>query len=193
LIICLVLFLRALGCVPVSEHPLTEPDAAERDPRLMGDWYQQGEDESVQVHIGFREETGGLRLLMVDYDRDGKLDLSEWKGHISRLDGNRYLNLKDVRCGQEERGYLFVKYRIEGDRLCVSLASNRAWEAAVAEGRIQGRLDRKKGVRSVHITEGPEGLRRFVREQDRRLFPEESCLQRLRLPVMNPPPVKPGP
>jgi hypothetical protein len=187
-----VLSLGVLGCVPVSEQPLTEPSAAEKDPRLMGDWYHRDGGESVHVHVGFQEKSGLLRLFMIDYDRDGDLDLSEWRGHISRLNGNRYLNLRQVQCEREEPGYIFVKYRIEGDRLCVSFPASRVWADAVSDGSVQGRLDRKKGYTSVHITEGRNGLQRFVREQDEKLFPEESCLQRLRLPRMSPASGTPG-
>jgi hypothetical protein len=170
------------GCVPVSVYPLTDAGAGEKDPGLMGDWFHREGREVLFLHVGFVKEAGLLRLVMIEYDRQGVLKDSEWTGHISRLDGNRYLNLNPVRPEPETPGYLFVKYRIDGDRLCVSLASEKAFEEAIAAGRLRGVVKKDGASSSVLITEEPAGLQRFVLENDRKLFPEESCLSRLSLP-----------
>jgi len=176
------LFLWIPGCVPVSEHPLTDPSSGEKDPGLMGDWFHREGTEVIFLHVGFVKEPGLLRLVMIEYERQGVLKDSEWAGHVSRLDTNRYLNLRPVRPEPDTPGYLIVKYRIEGDRLCISLACEKAFEDAIHAGHLRGAVKKEKLSSTVRITEKPEGLRRFVRENDRRLFPEEACLSRLTLP-----------
>ncbi len=182
LLICAGLALRMIGCVPYSKHPLTDMRADEKDPRLVGDWYHAEGGETMHLHVGYGKKPGSLRFVMVETDRDGVLDLTRWKGHISRLDGNRYLNVIEVPPDPNTPGYLFVKYRIEGGRLCLSLVSDKGFEEAILAGRLRGNVRKEKYGSTVFITEGQKGLQRFVRENVQELFPDESCLTPLRLP-----------
>jgi hypothetical protein len=174
--------LRMIGCVPYSKHPLTDRKANEKDPRLIGDWFHVQGGETLHLHVGHGKQPGSLRLVMVEQDSDSVLDLTRWTGHISRLDGNRYLNVEEVPPDPNTPGYLFVKYRIEGDRLCLALASDQKFQEAIQAGRLQGNVRKEKYGSTVFITEKQKGLQPFVRENVQELFPDESCLTRLQLP-----------
>jgi len=180
--LCACLLLCLPGCVPTSRFPLTDRDPREADPGLMGDWFHREKEEVLHLHVGRGKLAGSLRLVLVEVDSDGLLDLTRWTGHVSRLGQDRFLNLIEVPPETESPGYIFVKYRVAGDRLCLSLASNKGFEEAVRSGRLRGIVEEAHYGNTVTVTEEQAGLQRFVRENLRDLFPEESCMTRLSLP-----------
>jgi len=183
LLLAACLLLPPAGCVPTSRFPLTDRDPLQADPGVTGDWFHREAGQTLHLHVGRGKQPGSLRLVLVEVDADGLLDVTRWIGHVSRLGSHRFLNLIEVPPETATPGYLFVKYRVQGDRLCLAVASNKGFEEAIRAGRLRGSVEEEPYGSKVRVTEEPEGLQRFVLENAGALFPEESCLDRLPLPA----------
>ena len=171
------------ACVPQAERPLTEPYEQPLDRSLLGSWFWRHGSETGFLHVGLDFRSGLLRLVMLDFNRDSELEVSEFVGHTSILGAHRYLNLKWLRPEDGITGYLFVQYRREHDALAISIADSRVFEEAVEGGVLQGVLKPKnKLFGSVRITAAATELQRFLMENDDRLFPEYQRVRRLPLP-----------
>ncbi len=172
-----------MGCVPYSDNPLSPPGKEQTDSSLLGTWFWKSKKESGYVHIGLDKRTELLRVLMVDFEADGEMEVSEFSGHTSSLEGKRYLNLKWLRPSEEGRtGYMIIKYLPGPESLGIALMDRTAAENAIKKGSVKGKVTRGELSSSVRITEGQEELRKFVVGADKELFPEMNYVRKLRLP-----------
>jgi len=173
----------ALGCVPHSDNPLTAPGTEKIDSSILGTWFWKNDVESGYIHIGLDQKLESLRVLMLEIERDGELQVSEFSGHTSSLAGNKYLNLKWVRPLHEEiKGYMFVKYVVSPDSLGIALMDGDVVERAIEKGSLKGKVEKHGQSLSVRITEGQERLRKFILRKDKELFPEMKYVKKLELP-----------
>ncbi len=167
------------GCIPYSDNPLTAPDKAGPDPAILGTWFLHEEGETVFLHLGIDEKTKGLRVVMVEFQKDGEVKTSELIGHTSRLGNNTYMNLRWDWPADPETGYLFVKYQIKGNRIALGLIRSDEVEKAIREGKLQGRID--QNPTSVRLTGSSEQLQEYVQRQDAALFEELKWMNRWNL------------
>jgi hypothetical protein len=177
-----ILALFLVGCVPCSENSLTSPGESRGDSELFGTWFWSEAGETGFIHIGKSWDSNLLRLLMVDIKEGGAMERSEFSAHLSFLEGNRYLNLKQVAPKAECGGYLFVKYGFEGDALVLFPMDSAVVERAVKSGVLKGEVKKSGSSSMLRITAGQKELQAFVLSHDRELFPERKVLARLELP-----------
>jgi hypothetical protein len=182
-ILFMVIFLG--GCVPYSDNPLTDPNCEKIDAAILGTWFWNEESDSGFVHIGLNKESKLLQVIMIEHDKDGTIDVSEFNGHTSSLGNNKYLNLKWVRPADEPKGYLLIKYSKEGESLAISLLNAKVIENAIKEGSLNGTVGKGKYAYSLSITEEQKKLQQFVLKHDQELFQEKSNLNRLNFPQPN--------
>ena len=175
-----VFFILVASCVPVSDHPLTEPDPAKLDQSVFGTWYWRDSSSTGFVHMGKDEKTGLLLVHMVELDNDGELDISEYSGHTSELGQDKFFNLKGNAPESEPEGYIFVKYRIDQDGMSFSFPDSNAVEKAIKEGALGGDVVKRQFLSDVHITDTPENIRKFFTDT-KDLFQEETHLKRLKV------------
>lgn len=177
----LIIILQA--CVPHSDNPLTEPDKDMIDASILGTWFWDEDNESGYVHIGLDQETNLLRVIMLDFDGDNKLDESEYSGHTSSLGDNKYINLKWVRPSQDEiTGYMLIKYDVGTDSLGIALMNKDIAEKAVKDGSLKGSV-KDEMFAAVHITDVQKQLQEFILQNDKELFAGMKFMQKLYLPV----------
>ena len=182
-IVVMVIFLG--GCVPYSDNPLTDPNCEKIDTAIVGTWFWNEENDSGFVHIGLNKKSKLLQVIMIEHDKDGTIDVSEFSGHTSALGNNKYLNLKWVRPSDEPKGYLLIKYSTDGESLAISLLNAKVIENAIKEGSLKGTVGKGKYAYSLSITEEQKKLQQFVLKHDKELFQEKSNLNRLNLPQPN--------
>ena len=182
-IVVMVIFLG--GCVPYSDNPLTDPNCEKIDTAIVGTWFWNEENDSGFVHIGLNKKSKLLQVIMIEHDKDGTIDVSEFNGHTSTLGINKYLNLKWVRPSDEPKGYLLIKYSTDGESLAISLLNAKVIENAIKEGSLKGTVGKGKYAYSLSITEEQKKLQQFVLKHDKELFQEKSNLNRLNLPQPN--------
>ena len=172
-----------LGCVPYSDNPLTDPSKDQIDSSILGTWFWKDENESGYIHIGLYEKSKLLRLIMLEFDRDGELEASEFSGHTSSLEGNKYLNLKWVRPAQDEiTGYMFIKYMVRSGSLGIAFMDSEVAEKAIKRGSLKGKVKKVNWSSSIRITEGQKNLQEFILRKDKELFQEIKYFPKLELP-----------
>jgi hypothetical protein len=177
-----IILVSLLGCVPYSDNPLTDPGEQDIDSSIFGTWFWKEKDENGYIHIGIDEKSKLLRLVMLDFYKDGELEASEFSGHTSSLEKNRYLNLKEVSHEDEPAGYIFVKYSVNDEKLCISLIETDAVKKAITNGSLNGEVKKEQWSSSIHITEEKKKLQQFILQNDKALFPETKCLRKLKTP-----------
>lgn len=175
----ILMFVSLLGCVPYSDNPLTDPSEQALDSSIYGSWFWKDENESGYVHIGLDKESHLLRVVMLEFDRNGELNVSEFSAHTSSLEDKAYLNLRWIRPADENPGYLLVKYQVRDERLGISLMDGSAAEKAIKEGLLKGKVGDDNWAGSIQITEEQGKWQQFVGRNDKELFRETVYLHRL--------------
>jgi len=172
------------ACVPYGDQPLTAIGEQELDGDLMGSWYWQQENETGYLHFGREDKSGLLQVIMVDRGQDKELDMSQFTGLTSRLKSGRYLSLRQQPAGEGEPGYIYIKYRQEGDFLAISLMDGSIVSKAIKSGELKGDIGPDKRL-AEHITADQSSLQKFIIANDEQLFAEFSPLRRLELPAVD--------
>ncbi len=175
--VCLAAVLN--GCIPYSDNPLTAQDNQVPDPAILGTWFIHEEGETVFLHIGIDAKTKGLRVAMVEFQKDGEVKTSELIGYTSRLENHTYINLRWDQPSDSEAGYLFIKYQVVGERIGLGLIRSEAVEKAIKEGLIKGKVDETQKFKSAQLTDSSEQLREFVEKHDAELFEQFQWMNRL--------------
>lgn len=173
-----IIVVSFLGCVVHSDRPLTDLGEQDIDSSIIGTWFWKDGKETGYLHIGLDEDSK-LRIVMVDFDKDGELETSEFSGHTSSLEKNTYLNLRPK---NDAGGYMFVKYCVREKTLGIALISMDAVEKAINNGSLHGEIKKDKWSSSIHITEEQKKLQQFITRNDKTLFPETKYLEKLNTP-----------
>jgi hypothetical protein len=181
-LLLVVLSAVTAACVPDSRYPLTSFDSGTIDADLYGSWYWNDEQESGYLHFGREPVSGKLQLLMVEINHDGDLGITEMLGHSSRLGDNRYLNLKFTPPQDGIDGYLLIKYEITPKGLGIAFMDPGVVEKGIAAGEVAGRVEQSGGFTAIRLTDSPQGLQHYFRDNDKRLFADVKFLSRLELP-----------
>jgi hypothetical protein len=177
----IVLLGLVAGCIPYSENPLSFPQDQPLDASLYGTWFWEEDKETGYLHFGKDETSKLIRVIMVNFNRELNIEVSEFTGHSSTVGPKKYLNLKWVRPMSNSSGYMFIKYEVKGDSLGVALPSKDVVEKAIENGLLEGSVDKAKMVSTVRITAKPDKLRKFVLENDRKLYKEIVYIDKVRL------------
>ncbi|MFH2047712.1 MAG: hypothetical protein ABIK92_21515 [Pseudomonadota bacterium] len=171
------------GCIPYSDNPITDPNKEDIDLSIVGTWFWNEGNESGYIHIGLDEKSKLLRLLMVEFNKDGNIKVSEFTGHTSLLEENKYLNLKWVRPEQDDGGgYMFVKYTVSQRSFGIAFMDNDVVGQAINDGLLNGVVKKEKWSSSVRITEEQQKLQKFILKKDKELFREMKYFPKLILP-----------
>lgn len=180
-LLLLALPVMAAACVPDSRYPLTSFDSGTIDTDLYGSWYWNDDQESGYLHFGREPVSGKLLLLMVEINHDGELGITEMQGHSSRLGDKRYLNLKFTPPQDGIDGYLLIKYEITPKGLGIAFMDPGVVEKDIAAGEVAGRAEQRGQFTAIRLTDSPQGLQQYFRDNDEALFADLKLLSRLEL------------
>ncbi len=177
----ILLFTLALlsGCVVSSTHPLTKPDTG--DNTLTGKWALHSDtNETEYLTITKTKKKNILHFRYEEAKSSEKDKIMEFDGHVSVLEGKKYLNLKPTTNKNEfPEGYLFVSYRVEKERLTLMLLNPKPVQHAIDSGNLRGRYDKEKFLSDTLITEKGAKLRRFILDHHDELFGDEGIFERV--------------
>lgn len=141
---CLALILSA--CVPESVHPLSDPEQAKVDARLVGLWSARMDGEDAFLHFIPRSD-GWTEIVMVSYRNDR--EAGEWlvfRMFASRIDGRDYMNVRFIAEAGEKsasKRFFLARYQLsQDDALTIWSMSEPAVESAIKAG-LKGSV--KKG------------------------------------------------
>lgn len=150
------LALLLAGCLPDSVNPLTPPESAIDAPELLGLWEAPIEDATIYAHV-LRGESNGLQIVTVSHETGGSGDVDAYVGHVSEIDGRRFINLQTDEPADAARPYSIFGYDVAPDGiLTVRFLSVATLADAVAQGRLAGEVQSDSLGTSVRLT-GPGG------------------------------------
>jgi hypothetical protein len=170
------------GCLPESVNPLTPPEQALDAPEILGLWQATVEGAPLYVHV-LRGDKSPLEVVVVGHEPDGSGSTELYVGHVSEIDGRRYLNLQTVEAPADTPApFWFLRYdRDREGRVTVRFLSTEKLASAIAEGTLAGTVEGNGLVKSVRLTGAPLEIASFLAAADPAgLFDREFTFERLR-------------
>jgi hypothetical protein len=149
---CLLLLFLATGCPYESCNPLGKPSDAKIDEKLLGGWKFEDKEkkESGLVTIS-RFNDSELLIIIKD---EGKGEQGIMRGFVTEIDGEKFLNLQDIKGGYTDRKWIFVRYatgecsltyRVVNDTI-VTGGSDRE----MSSGQVFELIKRNVGKKSIY-------------------------------------------
>jgi hypothetical protein len=163
-----VLLALALGgCLVQSGAPLSPLGRLPADSPLLGTWIHSDKDEASYFHCG--NEGNFAKVIEVDLRKnDGGVKSETYLLATTSVDGRSYLSLQLP--GDGPKKYLWMKYQFTGkDKLTLWFADDKFLAEAVKSGALPGTV-KPDAIPRVFLTADAERLRRFVGENDARIF-----------------------
>ncbi len=168
------------GCVPSSMNPLSPAEKGGVDEALLGSWWWHDKESGPGfLHVGRSSDGKRMEMVMLEFTERGEIKFERYRGFSTTLDGHRYLNILDPKPPSPDSSYLIIHYTLDGQRLGLALMKEQVVEKAIADGRIQGRIEDRRFFSKAVITAPSGELRRFVTANRGRLFDKMNYLTRL--------------
>lgn len=161
------------ACVPVSEQPLSDPETAKLEPRLIGTWTATIEGELAILHVLPRNERLA-ELLLVSSRTAAVGPRGDWMAFTlfpSRIGDTDYANLRFVAQSGENspdlpEGYHLARFRLGPDDT-LEIWPMRAEDAkrAIRDG-LGGEIKDGKWVDEIRFTATTAELRAYLEGHD---------------------------
>lgn len=171
------------GCKVDAVEPIVPLASAQADPALYGVWRFREKDDLTYVHIGSAFALGEaregqpMRVVIVDHQRNG-VTVEDYLAYGTRIGRDRYLSVAQEQNGKRE-GYLFVRYRVEGNAVRFATVDGKALAAAIRAGRVQGTVQGEGLATDATITAGSPAIATFLADDGGKLFNPPVVLRRL--------------
>ncbi len=142
-ILCLLL----TACVTISENPLSSPETAQPDPKLVGTWQEKGDaDETMAFTI---KDAHWMHL----EDRKKNHPSESYDLFITVIDGHRFLNA--LRLGNDDQGhplkkaYFILRYEASDRVFSTWMIDQDKAADAVRSGKLKGTIHQDKNAMKV--------------------------------------------
>jgi hypothetical protein len=156
------------ACVPESEHPLSSPDAAVIDERLVGLWSGELIDEPMYLHVLWRTERTVQFLLVNPEEPPVPGSWFALAVHSSEIDGDWYINAKSL--AEEEmihdlagEDYLLFRYDVTARGELVVWAMSEMVYNDIRSGTLEGAVKNGDLFDTFHITAETGSLVEYIR------------------------------
>jgi hypothetical protein len=186
------------SCIPLDK-PLSHPDKAKPDTRLIGVWRREAKDwegpECIFHFIGKSGHRGDppgiMKIAGVGINQEGKINLDPMYFFTTSVGDSSYMNcfegdvLDQSKFPTWDKGnikvYLLIKYKIERDKLTIWTACKRSAEAVIRKGQIKGTIQGGIWIIPPDVSLlGGENLSRFLADGgDKVLFPDDEEHKRI--------------
>jgi hypothetical protein len=174
------------GCLG-SKNPITPPETAELDERLLGAWvttdlYYQ---ETDYIHV-MRRSGGTMNIHEIRYYGDGSGSQSSALGHVSILGDRWFLNLQgpqDAGAQGDAPRYTFVAYEFNGrGDLIVHLLSEAAIGEAFESGHLSGKVDMNPDFVATIVSDDSDRIAEYLQSADTSVLYEREVMFRRIVP-----------
>ncbi len=137
----LVFCLLIASCTTSSVNPLASPKVCQADPRLVGDWHGgTGSDQST-CHFTITKAPWMHVDIVPDHpDSKSKINRTpeSYDFFPTVIGKNTFLNVVQRDENDHAKSYLFIRYKISGNRLRLWLMSQQLPAAAIRAGKLKG-------------------------------------------------------
>jgi len=134
------------SCTTDSVNPLSSPDTAQPDQRLLGDWRGKKNPDKITFRFSMAKQPHWMHVEMIPDKAGEKTDAYDLFPTV--IGDNTFLNV--LTTGNDEQGhprksYTFVRYAVSSDHtLQMWMISQDQAAAAVRAGKIQGVVHENK-------------------------------------------------
>jgi hypothetical protein len=163
LILLMGLALSMVGCSSVSSKFLIgEPVTDDLRQKFDGVWDFGDENIGHIKYLG----NGRLRIAGGEW-KENRFDLEEMDVILTKCGNKQFVNFHDQEeVNENESDYLFGYCAFIGDDyFLVWLPKTDAFEKAVNDGKIKGKVVKEKSSKSIYLEETPEKICRFLQSQ----------------------------
>jgi hypothetical protein len=171
----LALLLGLVACVPESRHPLSDPETATIDERLVGLWAGRFGEANAYLHFLPRSE-GEMEIIAVSRGVEGESGWSVFTTVSGAIGETWYMSVKGrLDDGEPWRegggGFFLCRYRISAEgELLVWMLGAEAAVAAIAGG-LGGRVEKGRFFDDIEITASTAELAAYLATADpKKLF-----------------------
>ena len=159
------------GCLG-SKNPITPPESATLDERLLGAWVttELYYNETVFMHVMQQGGSAMMDVYEIRHNESGTGSESSAQGHVSILGDRHFLNLQgpsDATPTVDAPRYTFVAYEFDrrGD-LIVHLLSEQDFGEAFKDGRLDGKVEMNADFVATLISDSSERLAGYLASAD---------------------------
>jgi hypothetical protein len=191
---CLLLGLALLpaGCYVHSDVPLSDPDKATPNEKLLGQWVAQSKDDPFTVTIRKAPPGYPPGIMMLNFGNDNPANYTLF--FTTELRGKTYANLcggwarkpaELPRWDKARKGpFVITKYAVAGDTAVVWGHDERLLQDAVRGGKLKGFIQKPApgsyGSPFAQLQESTADLVQFVLREDKQLFPARRTFKRVK-------------
>jgi hypothetical protein len=199
-LVCLGLLVGLTGCIPESQHPLSDPQQAVQDAGLHGVWTLTSPNGDVQyLHIAaeppkegsMAPEPGAMRSWLITHSAKNRQVSNPFGASFftSQVGNGTYANVlmpfeTDPERATKPKTYWLIQYRVDGNALEVTSCDLQGVAALIDSGLLHGSVVREAAqIKAVTLSDSTAELGRYLREQGSdKFFPEKNktVYQRLR-------------
>jgi hypothetical protein len=179
----LVLCLLLSACVATSENPLSSPETAQPDPKLIGTWHEKG-DNNESYEFTLKD----AHWMHVE-DRKNDKPVESYDMFVTVIDGNRFLNVRHV--GLDEQGhpfkkeYFVMRYEVTNHVFSTWMLDQDKAAAAVRSGKLKGTVQENQSKVGnpphsdvdVFLQDSGANMVKFIHENGpKALFSDKPCV-----------------
>ena len=108
--IFLIFIFLFCGCPYDSVVPLSDPARAAVDKDLIGKWIKEEKNEKAFLVI---DQFNGQELILLIVEDGGK-KIDRMRAFTTVVDGEKFLNVQEIKDEFDKRKWLFVNYKVSG-------------------------------------------------------------------------------
>lgn len=130
------------SCIATSENPLSSPDTAVPDPKLVGTWHEKGDnDETLEFTV---KNAHWMHL----EDRKTNKPPESYDMFVTVIDGHRFLNVRPL--GNEDQGlppnkeYYIIRYEVTDHVFSTWWLDQDKAAEVVRSGKLKGTIRQNK-------------------------------------------------
>ncbi len=190
------LIVLMLACMPADfKNPLSDPTSGEVDPALPGVWMSRDKDtrqsnkNSYEMLYFISTEEKALEMILVN--PNDKPAILAFKGFVTKIDDNAYLNLQyriseNIKTEEVQYSETFwiIKYQLSRDGvLTLSYLDDEKVDQLLESGVLNGEeIARTGGGTDIHITNSTAELQQLIRTtKTEELFTEHRSYRKINL------------
>jgi hypothetical protein len=172
-IILFIVYLIYSACMPEFINPLSEPQNAKIDQRLLGTWFTKNIRKNIDqdIYINFEIDKDNSKLinteLKVINNKSKDIRTTLFTLFITSNNDNYFMNAKENKEGTLSEYYNIAKYEIKNDKLKLYLVDEEKLDKAIENNKILGTS--KNGM-FYHIKVTDTGLNTLNLLNNNKLF-----------------------
>jgi hypothetical protein len=118
------------GCPYDSEVPLGRSELAHIDKGLVGNWLYRNNDQKESGIVTISPFSESELLIVVR--EEGKSTHDFYRAFVSIVDGEKFLNIQEIKPTDEKRSWMFVNYSVANSELTIGIVEDKLFKDKIA-------------------------------------------------------------